>query len=136
MQRSWLQLISIVSRNIADDLKNNILNRPPILLILNPDSFEPPFTNGFDEYFNVTSTALLGQYSNSKAANYAIVALSIVLAGLDIIYSIIRLSISTMLMGAFLRSLLFFGLWFVVTASRRWKLVVLLFQNNDYNVLY
>ena len=130
MQRSWLQLISIVSRNIADDLKNNILNRPPILLILNPDSFEPPFTNGFDEYFNVTSTALLGQYSNSKAANYAIVALSIVLAGLDIIYSIIRLSISTMLMGAFL------GLWFVVTASRRWKLVVLLFQNNDYNVLY
>ena len=118
MQRSWLQLISIVSRNIADDLKNNILNRPPILLILNPDSFEPPFTNGFDEYFNVTSTALLGQYSNSKAANYAIVALSIVLAGLDIIYS------------------LFFGLWFVVTASRRWKLVVLLFQNNDYNVLY
>ncbi|KGR10792.1 hypothetical protein MG5_02748 [Candida albicans P57072] len=136
MQRSWLQLISIVSRNIADDLKNNILNRPPILLILNPDSFEPPFTNGFDEYFNVTSTALLGQYSNSKAANYAIVALSIVLAGLDIIYSIIRLSISTMLMGAFLASLLFFGLWFVVTASRRWKLVVLLFQNNDYNVLY
>ncbi|AOW28320.1 hypothetical protein MEM_02762 [Candida albicans L26] len=136
MQRSWLQLISIVSRNIADDLKNNILNRPPILLILNPDSFEPPFTNGFDEYFNVTSTALLGQYSNSKAANYAIVALSIVLAGLDIIYSIIRLSISTMLMGAFLGSLLFFGLWFVVTASRRWKLVVLLFQNNDYNVLY
>ena len=92
--------------------------------------------NGFDEYFNVTSTALLGQYSNSKAANYAIVALSIVLAGLDIIYSIIRLSISTMLMGAFLGSLLFFGLWFVVTASRRWKLVVLLFQNNDYNVLY
>ncbi|KAL1572610.1 hypothetical protein V4U95_003085 [Candida albicans] len=77
MQRSWLQLISIVSRNIADDLKNNILNRPPILLIFNPDSFEPPFTNGFDEYFNVTSTALLGQYSNSKAANYAIVALSI-----------------------------------------------------------
>ena len=136
MQRSWLQLISIVSRNIADDLKNNILNRPPILLILNPDSFEPPFTNGFDEYFNVTSTALLGQYSNSKAANYAIVALSIVLAGLDIIYSIIRLSISTMLMGAFLGSLLFFGLWFVVSASRRWKLVVLLFQNNDYNVLY
>lgn len=136
MQRSWLQLISIVSRNIADDLKNNILSRPPILLILNPDSFEPPFTNGFDEYFNVTSTALLGQYSNSKAANYAIVALSIVLAGLDIIYSIIRLSISTMLMGAFLGSLLFFGLWFVVTASRRWKLVVLLFQNNDYNVLY
>ena len=136
MQRSWLQLISIVSRNIADDLKNNILNRPPILLILNPDSFEPPFTNGFDEYFNVTSTALLGQYSNSKAANYAIVALSIVLAGLDLIYSIIRLSISTMLMGAFLGSLLFFGLWFVVTASRRWKLVVLLFQNNDYNVLY
>lgn len=136
MQRSWLQLISIVSRNIADDLKNNILNRPPILLILNPDSFEPPFTNGFDEYFNLTSTALLGQYSNSKAANYAIVALSIVLAGLDIIYSIIRLSISTMLMGAFLGSLLFFGLWFVVTASRRWKLVVLLFQNNDYNVLY
>ena len=136
MQRSWLQLISIVSRNIADDLKNNILNRPPILLILNPDSFEPPFTNGFDEYFNVTSTALLGQYSNSKAANYAIVALSIVLAGLDIIYSIIRLSISTMLMGAFLGSLLFFGLWFVVTASRRWKLVVLLFPNNDYNVLY
>ena len=136
MQRSWLQLISIVSRNIADDLKNNILNRPPILLILNPDSFEPPFTNGFDEYFNVTSTALLGQYSNSKAANYAIVALSIVLAGLDIIYSIIRLSISTMLMGAFLGRLLFFGLWFVVTASRRWKLVVLLFQNNDYNVLY
>mgnify|MGYP001069801350 FL=1 len=136
MQRSWLQLISIVSRNIADDLKNNILNRPPILLIFNPDSFEPPFTNGFDEYFNVTSTALLGQYSNSKAANYAIVALSIVLAGLDIIYSIIRLSISTMLMGAFLASLLFFGLWFVVTASRRWKLVVLLFQNNDYNVLY
>ena len=110
MQRSWLQLISIVSRNIADDLKNNILNRPPILLILNPDSFEPPFTNGFDEYFNVTSTALLGQYSNSKAANYAIVALSIVLAGLDIIYSIIRLSISTMLMGAFLGSLLFLAL--------------------------
>ena len=135
MQRSWLQLISIVSRNIADDLKNNILNRPPILLILNPDSFEPPFTNGFDEYFNVTSTALLGQYSNSKAANYAIVALSIVLAGLDIIYSIIRLSISTMLMGAFL-GVSYFGLWFVVTASRRWKLVVLLFQNNDYNVLY
>ncbi|CAX42807.1 conserved hypothetical protein [Candida dubliniensis CD36] len=136
MQRSWLQLISIVSRNIIDDLKSNILNKPPILLILNPDSFEPPFTNGFDEYFNVTSTALLGQYSNSKAANYAIVALSIVLAGLDIVYSIIRLSISTMLMGAFFGSLLFFGLWFVVTASRRWKLVVLLFQNNDYNVLY
>ncbi|EGW31525.1 uncharacterized protein SPAPADRAFT_140190 [Spathaspora passalidarum NRRL Y-27907] len=131
---SWWNLFKIIGRNIRNDLVANIFERFPLLLIINPDSFQPPFTNGFDEYFNVTSPSIMNnQYSDVIVVNYMIVTLSILLAGLDIVYSIIRLSISTMIVGLFLGSMLFFSVWFLVTASRRWKVLVLMFQNNEFS---
>ncbi|RCK65834.1 hypothetical protein Cantr_01470 [Candida viswanathii] len=128
----WFQLMVMIARNIKDDILTNIFNRPPILIIFNPDAFNPPFTCAFNEYFNVTTTSIINEYSSVPMINYAIISLSVLLAGLDVIYSIIRILISTVFIGVFVGSLVFFGLWFMVTVARRWKLIVLMFQNNDF----
>ena len=126
----------MIFRNIKNDILTNIFNRPPILIIFNPDAFNPPFTSGFNEYFNVTTTAIINEYSNVPIINYTIVGLSILLAGLDVVYSIVRILISTIFIGFFVGSLVFFALWFMVTATRRWKLIILLFQNNDFTEVW
>lgn len=131
----WWELFIIILRNIRNDFQINILSRFPLLLILNPDAFEPPFTNGFDEFFNVTTTTtsiIHNQYSNIVIMNYMIVGFSILLAWLDIIYSILRLAISTIIVGMFMGSMLFFSIWFYVTVSRRWKVMILVIQNNEF----
>ncbi|EER33752.1 predicted protein [Candida tropicalis MYA-3404] len=133
---NWLDLMALICRNIKDDILTNIFHRPPILIIFNPDAFNPPFTGAFNEYFNVTTTSIINNYSNASMINYAIIGLSILLAGLDVIYSIIRILISTIFIGVFIGSLVFFGLWFMVTAARRWKLIIILFQNNDFTGIY
>ncbi|RLV94128.1 hypothetical protein JA1_001956 [Spathaspora sp. JA1] len=84
----WWDLFTIIGRNIRNDFATNIFHRFPLLLIINPDSFQPPFTNGFDEFFNVTTPSIMNnQYSDVIVVNYIIVILSILLAGLDIVYS-------------------------------------------------
>ncbi|KAL6452788.1 hypothetical protein SBY92_000129 [Candida maltosa Xu316] len=132
----WIQFIRILGRNFKDDIVNNLCGRSPFLVIAYPDSFEPPFTNTFNEYFNVSSTAIINEYSSINIVNYSIISLSIFLAGLDIIYSIFRLLISTFLIGALVGSIVFFGLWFTVTATRRWKLIILMIQNNEFTGIW
>ncbi|KAK6455206.1 uncharacterized protein RJT20DRAFT_1049 [Scheffersomyces xylosifermentans] len=104
----------------------------PVMLILNPEMFEPPFTNAFDECFNVTNSSLLGnRFSEFEVVNYLLVGLSILLAGFDVIYSVLRLLLAGILLGLTVGLTLFFLIWVYVTYIRRWKLVILFFNDNE-----
>lgn len=119
-----LDLLRIILRNIKDDVRNNLLGKLPILLILDPDTFDPPFIDGFEEYTNAT---------RANIGSSAILAVLILLAAFDIVYSVIRLALAGLIMGVVMGVCGFFLIWFYVTFARRWKLVIKLFRGTNSN---
>ncbi|KAG2734228.1 hypothetical protein G9P44_002234 [Scheffersomyces stipitis] len=130
---SWWSLVTIIACNVRDDVvaNLNLSEKLPVMLFLYPETFEPPFTNGFNEFFNVSSVDMItSKYdSNTVLANCLVMLFGYVLAVLDIAYSALRLLVAGMMVGATLGLSLFFLFWVNVTFTRRWKFVLMYFQN-------
>ena len=143
MAVDWLLLFRLVFRNVKDDIVANFVVRLPLLLVIDPDSFEPPFTNGLNEFFemvNVTAIAKSGLAVTSVSRDdlyytmmeYGVLLLSIVFAGFDILYSMLRLCMSAVVIGCLVSVLGFCTIWLIVTISRRWKLLSMVIRNNEF----
>ena len=141
---SWLQLFPLIFENIKQDFVANFVKRLPLLLVIDPDSFEPPFTNGLNDFLdmvNLTSIADL-QHLNITVSNkdliyytineYGILLLSIVFAGFDILYSMLRLCISAVVIGGLVSVIGFCTIWLIVTLNRRWKLIAMIIRDNEF----
>lgn len=137
---NWLQLLPLIFRNIRDDFVANFVTRLPLLLVLDPDSFEPPFTNGLNDFLemaNLTTVADLELLSGKDYVyytiiEYAILLLSLVFAGFDILYSMLRLCMSAVFIGCLISVLGFCTIWLIVTITRRWKLISMIIRNNEF----
>lgn len=141
---SWLQLLPIIFKNIKDDFIANFVTRLPLLLVVDPDSFEPPFTNGLNDFLemvNLTTVADLQQLNITVSSRdliyytmieYGILLLSVVFAGFDILYSMLRLCMSAVVIGGLVSVLAFCTIWLIVTLTRRWKLISMIIRNNEF----
>ncbi|CCG22074.1 hypothetical protein CORT_0B03660 [Candida orthopsilosis Co 90-125] len=141
---SWLQLLPIIFKNIKDDFIANFVTRLPLLLVVDPDSFEPPFTNGLNDFLemvNLTTVADLQQLNIPVSSRdliyytmieYGILLLSVVFAGFDILYSMLRLCMSAVVIGGLVSVLAFCTIWLIVTLTRRWKLISMIIRNNEF----
>lgn len=141
---SWLLLLPIIFKNIKDDFIANFVTRLPLLLVVDPDSFEPPFTNGLNDFLemvNLTTVADLQQLNIPVSSRdliyytmieYGILLLSVVFAGFDILYSMLRLCMSAVVIGGLVSVLAFCTIWLIVTLTRRWKLISMIIRNNEF----
>lgn len=141
---SWLLLLPIIFKNIKDDFIANFVTRLPLLLVVDPDSFEPPFTNGLNDFLemvNLTTVTDLEQLNIPVSSRdliyytmieYSILLLSIVFAGFDILYSMLRLCMSAVVIGGLVSVLAFCTIWLIVTLTRRWKLISMIIRNNEF----
>ena len=90
---------------------------------------------------NLTSIADL-QHLNITVSNkdliyytiieYGILLLSIVFAGFDILYSMLRLCISAVVIGGLVSVIGFCTIWLIVTLNRRWKLIAMIIRDNEF----
>lgn len=141
---SWLQLLPIIFKNIKDDFIANFVTRLPLLLVVDPDSFEPPFTNGLNDFLemvNLTTVTDLEQLNIPVSSRdliyytmieYSILLLSVIFAGFDILYSMLRLCMSAVVIGGLVSVLAFCTIWLIVTLTRRWKLISMIIRNNEF----
>lgn len=141
---SWLLLLPIIFKNIKDDFIANFVTRLPLLLVVDPDSFEPPFTNGLNDFLemvNLTTVTDLEQLNIPVSSRdliyytmieYSILLLSVVFAGFDILYSMLRLCMSAVVIGGLVSVLAFCTIWLIVTLTRRWKLISMIIRNNEF----
>lgn len=140
-------LTSIILANLKNDIIANFVTRVPLLLVLDPESFEPPFTNALDEYltgklvsyssgYNVSTNLANANgftvFSFHIVTGYLITFLQIVFGALDIIYSLLRLCLSAIFFGIFLSLFVFCFIWLGVTINRRWKLIALIIRNLEF----
>lgn len=63
---------------------------------------------------------------------YGILLLSVVFAGFDILYSMLRLCMSAVVIGGLVSVLAFCTIWLIVTLTRRWKLISMIIRNNEF----
>lgn len=141
---SWLLLLPIIFKNIKDDFIANFVTRLPLLLVVDPDSFEPPFTNGLNDFLemvNLTTVTDLEQLNIPVSSRdliyytmieYSILLLSVIFAGFDILYSMLRLCMSAVVIGGLVSVLAFCTIWLIVTLTRRWKLISMIIRNNEF----
>ncbi|KAK6462199.1 hypothetical protein DFJ63DRAFT_313342 [Scheffersomyces coipomensis] len=129
-------LLVLAFNNVWNDLVENVYQKSPISVIIQPENFEPPFTNAFNTFFNITAESGTNfVYSGSKLPylNIIISVFSVILAELDIIYCIIRLAIATGLILSFVGLAVFFMIWCYITLYRRWSLLITFVKSDKFN---
>lgn len=135
-----------ISRKIADNIKkdivDNFVNRFPLIVIIDPNLFDPPFSSCFDEYFNITGTSITPTF-NHTVPNYndkLVTLLGILVASLDIFYSIVRIFLAGIYTGIYMGLAFFgigvFGVLLYETINRRWKIVTTMLDLINLNFIW
>lgn len=104
-----------IARNIRQDLINI---RNPIMIIVYPEMFNPPFINAINAVNNEVSDSNIW------------LLVKLICCGLDIIYSMIRMVIASILSGMVMVSYVVLTIFLYVTLRRRWR-ILLEFMKND-----
>lgn len=104
-----------IARNIRQDLINV---RNPIMIIVHPEMFNPPFISAIN-------TA-----DNEVLDSNIWLVVKLICCGLDIVCSMVRMVIASMLSGMIMVSYVVLTIFLYVTLRRRWRLL-LEFMKND-----
>ena len=109
------RILILAARNIRQDLINI---RNPILIIIHPEMFNPPFINAMNTV-------------NDELTDSNIwLAIKLIGCGLDTVYSIIRMMVASLFSGMIMVNYVILTIFLYVTLRRRWRLV-LEFMKND-----
>jgi hypothetical protein len=115
-------IIPLILSELLTDFR--LIRDNPLSIITSPELFGPPFTNALDLWYNVTGgeTAMVpGSYRSPES--WLFLAVAIVFAALDIVYSAIRLFSAGLIVGGALCMTIFTTTWIYITVKCRWLLL-------------
>lgn len=115
-------MILLILSELLTDFR--VIRHNPLSIIFSPELFGPPFTNALDQWYNVTGgeTAMVpGSYRSPES--WLFLAVAIVFAALDIVYSAIRLFSAGLIVGCALCMTVFTTTWIYITVKCRWLLL-------------
>lgn len=103
------------ARNIRQD---SINVRNPIMIIIHPEMFNPPFISAINSVYNEVPDSNIW------------LLVKLLCCGLDIVYSMIRMVVASMLSGMIMVSYVVLTIFLYVTLRRRWRVLVEFIKND------
>ncbi|CAH2355439.1 hypothetical protein CLIB1423_26S00826 [[Candida] railenensis] len=111
-----IRVTTSIVQAILVDLQ--IIQNNPFSIITSPDTYNPPFTNSLDVWYNVTDGI-----PHHHEESWGFIGLAILFAGFDVLYSMFRLFAAGLIGGTMICVCMTAFLWIVVTLKYRWQML-------------